>query len=144
MIGSKCPNCKKGKLNVLGNNSPSLDCICNCCQYKYEIKSKCLSINNLPKDLKITHGNFNFYRDRQENGLDFIIIIYGVNRETKIVTIKKVFHVPHKDIINNNNFNVSQNNNYSIINIKDHTKYNCYNFKNPIKINFSKYINSYL
>lgn len=140
----KCPNCKKGKLNVLGNNSPSLDCICNCCKYKYEIKSKCLSVNTIPDNIYLKHGNYEMYKNRQNSGLDFIIIIYGVNRYKKSITIKKVFHVPHNDIINNNNFKVEQQNNHCVIKINNHTKYNCYKFNRNISYDFSKIINQFI
>ena len=137
----KCPNCKKGKLNILGDNSPSLDCICNNCKYKYEIKSKCLSVNEIPNDIFLNHGNYNLYKKRQSNGLDFIVVMYSVNRIKKSIMIKKVFHIPHKDIINNNNFQVEKKNNHCIIKINNYKLYNCYKFKKQIYYDFSKYIN---
>lgn len=88
-----CPTCKLKKLKVLGNNSPSLDIICKNCNRNIEVKSKCLSVNNLPSDIYLPHGNFNEYFERQKSGLDFIIVIYSVNRIKKVINIRKVLYM---------------------------------------------------
>ena len=78
--------------------------VCNNCGKCYEIKSKCLSCERLPEKLYLTHGNYDYYLDRQEEVLDFFILIYKVNRQTKEIIIRKVFHVSDNDIRNYNNF----------------------------------------
>ena len=106
-----CPHCN-GKLEVLGNHTPSLDIVCKDCNYNYEVKSKCLSIKKIPNDLQLPHGNYNEYKERQNKGLDIFIIIYGVNRlEKKILTF-------------NINYKLKLSSNYNIIFI-----YSCFNQK---------------
>ena len=97
-----CPSCGKKKLKVLGNNSPSLDIVCKNCKRRIEVKSKCLSVNNLPKDIKLPHGNFSDYNKRQKYGLDFIIVIYSVNRIKKQINIREVLYM-NDNIIKNGN-----------------------------------------
>ena len=135
----KCPKCNS-ELDLLDNHAPSLDCICTNCNSKFEVKSKCLSSAILPNDLIINHGNFNFYNNRQNDGLDFIIIIYGVDRRTKIITIRKIFFVPHHIIVNNKDFIVKQSYNLSKIFIKDHSIFCSLRLLNQ-KCDLSRYIN---
>ncbi len=130
-----CPHCKNKTLYCLGNHSPSLDVICNTCSAKYEIKSKCISAKTIPDDLILDHGNYFDYLNRQNsvNGLDFIIIIYGVNRNTKVITIRKVLHVPSNMTRNPALFTVVKKNNSSHSNIFIPN----YNKLNEIKLNES-------
>jgi hypothetical protein len=95
-----CPLCKKRELRVLGNNSPSLDIICDNCDKNIEVKSKCLSVKKLPADVHLPHGNFSEYFERQKSGLDFIIVIYSVNRVKKEINIRKVLYM-NDNIIKN-------------------------------------------
>lgn len=156
MIGNKieefigeyipCPCCKKNNLNVLGNNSPSLDIICSSCKKNYEVKSKCLSIKILPKDLMLPHGNYFDFLRRREDQLDFLLVIYGVDRRNKKVMVKKILHIPHKLINSDQNCNIVKNetDNKSTIYIK-----NQYNYTNIISnkqynISFQKEINPYI
>ena len=88
-----CPYCHTKNLYVLGDNSPSLDIRCHNCSKNFECKSKCLSIKNLPNDIILNHGSYLDYKDRQMNGLDFFIIIYKIDRKTKIITIRKILYV---------------------------------------------------
>ncbi len=97
-----CPRCNNKTLESLGTHAPSLDLICKSCSTKYEIKSKCMSTKVLPLDLVFNHGNYNDYKKRQQEGLDIILIVYSVCRKTKIIKIRKVFWIPHDDIINSN------------------------------------------
>nr|QFG74322.1 MAG: hypothetical protein [Megaviridae environmental sample] len=122
----RCNKCNH-KMTMLNNHAPSLDLVCTGCQSKFEVKSKCLSVSNLPQDLVINHGNYNLYKQRQSQNLNFIIIIYGVDRKSKLITIKKVFIVPNDIIVNTNYFIVEQNttNRLSTIYINNH-----YIFKN--------------
>ena len=98
----ECPSCHMRSLKVLGNNSPSLDIVCTDCSRRIEVKSKCLSVNNLPKDIKLPHGNFSDYNKRQKYGLDFIIVIYSVNRIKKQINIREVLYM-NDNIIKNGN-----------------------------------------
>ena len=90
----KCIRCGSSNLIVLNNRSPSLDITCPNpeCKNKLEIKSKALSCNPLPKDIKMPHGSFHHYIKRQKEGLDFAIIIYGINRITKKIKIKEIMY----------------------------------------------------
>lgn len=112
-----CPYCRKKELSVLDDNTPSLDVVCNCCGKYFEIKSKCLSSENIPNELYLTHGNYDYYLDRQEEELDFLILIYKVNRKTKDIIIRKVFHVTNNDIKNSNNFIIEPDEDYYHCNI---------------------------
>lgn len=112
----KCPRCNK-TLHLVGNHSPSLDIICNHCKTNFEVKSKCISAPKIPKDLILNHGNYFDYVHRQDSGLDFIIIIYGVDRTTKTITIRKVFHVPDKMVQQKIHFNVVKKTNSSMSDI---------------------------
>jgi hypothetical protein len=98
----KCPRCQNKTLEVLGDHSPSLDIVCSSCKSKYEIKSKCLSSREIPIDLKLPHGNYNKYITRQREGLDFIIIIYSVDRLLKNIIIREILYIPNNDIIESN------------------------------------------
>jgi len=135
-----CPICGCKTLRLLGDNSPSLDIVCDNpeCLKKFEVKSKCLSCKELPDDIKINHGNFKYYTERQKDGLDFIIVIYKVDRKNKISEIRKIIHVPDSDIKNNNNFIVTPNkdNNYCQILINNHNLYNCFRIKQSYQLSF--------
>jgi hypothetical protein len=103
-----CPRCNNMTLGRIGNHSPSLDIICSNCSTNFEVKSKCISAETIPNDLILNHGNYFDYIARQSRGLDFIIIIYGVDRRSKIITIRKVLHVPHNTILQKKAFKVIQ------------------------------------
>lgn len=102
----KCPKCIEGQLYIIGNHAPSLDIICNDCYTKFEIKSKCISANEIPNDLIMPHGSYFDYINRLEEGLEFIIIIYGVDRKTKIINIRKILYIPHEKLKNKKYINV--------------------------------------
>lgn len=133
-----CPNCFQKTLFLLNDNSPSLDIVCKneCCKTKFEVKSKCLSCDKLPNDLKIPHGNYRYYMERQNDRLDFIIVIYKVDRKKKISEIRKIIHIPDKEIKNSNNFSVVQSNRYCNILINNHNIYNSVILREPIRISF--------
>ena len=141
-----CPYCDTTSLQVLGNHTPSLDLICSTCQespVNIECKSKCLSVSYLPKDIMLPHGNFFDYIQRQEKGLDFMVIIYKVDRTTKVISIRKVIFIPHNEIIKEDNFVVIQNTNstLSTIFIRDHTLYQDITPRYHNMIDFSQKIN---
>ena len=93
-----CPRCSKKVLEHLGSHAPSLDLICKSCSTKFEIKSKCMSNKVIPNDLVFNHGNYNDYRQRQNSGLDIMLIIYSVCRKTKVIKIRRIFWVPDEII----------------------------------------------
>ncbi len=135
-----CPRCYKSNLKLLGNHTPSLDIICTNCCTNYEVKSKCLSVDILPKNLILHHGNYFDYLSRQSNGLDFIIIIYKVNRISKIIQIRKILHILNESIqMPNNNFLVEQDSKSSLskIYIDDYTKCNEIKIQDSYNYNFT-------
>jgi len=100
----KCRYCDN-PLKVIGNHSPSLDIICTnlACDIKIEVKSKCLSIAELPEDIRLPHGNYKNYLERLDEKLELIVIIYGVDRNNKVINIREILYVPY-DILKNANF----------------------------------------
>lgn len=106
-----CPRCNTRKLVELNDNSPSLDIVCKNCGQKIEVKSKCLSIKDLPKDIFLPHGNFSKYEKRVKENLDLIIVIYGVDRKSKTFFVRKVLYIPNKELINESKIKVKQNEN---------------------------------
>jgi hypothetical protein len=119
----KCPECKYACLNVIGNHAPSLDIICNNCSKKFEVKSKCLSVEKLPNDIKLPHGSYIDYIYRLEEKLNLIVIIYGVDRINKIINIREVLYANNKYLKNPNVIKVQKRpeSNLSTILIKDRT-----------------------
>ena len=143
-----CPHCNNLSLKLLNNKSPSLDAVCSHCGRNYEIKSKCLSNSVIPKDIYVTHGNYELYKKRQDIGLDFIIIIYGVDRKQKISYIKKIIHIPNEEIIDRNEPNVSivpnVNNNYCKMYINDYTEFSNYEVYHSLNISFKEDVETLL
>lgn len=86
-----------GELYHLNDNTPSCDIMCCECGKKFEVKSKCMSVSKLPDDIYIKHGNYNYFRTRlDEDDLNMFLIIYGVDRRTKSLHIKKVYCLSNK------------------------------------------------
>ena len=141
-----CPHCSTKTLRVVGNNSPSWDIYCSNCEKKYEVKSKCLSCRDLPNDLSIHHGNYKLYSERQNEGLDFIVVIYGVDRKKKISYVRKIIHIPDQKIKLQNNFIVRPNidNNYCNIFISNHNLHNAFKLKKPLSISFKDEIKIFM
>ena len=108
--------CKKcgNKLTVLGNNTPSLDLVCSRCAEPYEVKSKCISAKTIPDDLIFNHGNYFDYIRRQEDKLNFFLIIYKVDRKNKVVTIRKVLYVSNNEVKADNTFRIEKKNNSTL------------------------------
>lgn len=95
----KCPECNMvKKLKVIGNHTPSLDLICSGCNKKFEVKSKCLSVSRLPNDINLPHGSYIDYIHRLEEGLNLIVIIYGVDRVKKLITVREVLYANNQDL----------------------------------------------
>ena len=98
LVNDNC--CINRQLKVLNDRTPSLDIVCNGCGNRIEIKSKCLSVKHLPNDLILPHGSFSHYEKRQENGLDFVIIIYGIKRQTKQIFVREILYFKNEIITN--------------------------------------------
>ena len=147
-IASKfsCPCCNQNGLSVLGNHSPSLDIVCKLCARKFEVKSKCLSVNQLPNDIKLPHGSFEEYVKRQRTGLDLFVVIYKVDRIKKIITIREVLYAKNSEIIANDNIKVlkRKNSHLSTIFISNRNKMHKMNLDNLYQFDFSNLINVYM
>ena len=141
-----CPNCKTKNLCVLGNHTPSLDIICSKCHRKYEVKSKCLSVNNIPRDLRMPHGSYNDYKKRQQTGLDLFVIIYKVDRINKKVTIRELMYERNKQIVKGNNIRVVNRNNshLSTIIINDRNLLTKIELDQLFQFDFSSIIKKYM
>jgi len=92
----KCPHCSC-ELTHLDDNTPSCDIICSNCDNYYEVKSKCLSVKTLPSDIYIKHGEYNHFQKRlSSRKLNMFVVIYGADRRTKNLTIRKVLCIPNE------------------------------------------------
>jgi len=103
----KCPRCSSiagdycdeetlCTFNRLANNTPSLDMECRICGLHVEVKSKCLSIDNLPNQIYCKAGNYdNLINNINENQLNIFVIIYSADRITKNITIKEILWMDH-------------------------------------------------
>lgn len=116
-----CPGCYCNTLSVIGNNSPSLDITCLTCNKIFEVKSKCLSISKLPNDIIMHHGVYNGYLNKLNEGLNLIVIIYGVNRISKRIDIREILFIDNNDLYNNETIQVLKkpNSELSLIHIKN-------------------------
>ena len=142
-----CPYCENNSLVVFDDNSPSLDIYCKECGQAFEVKSKCLSIKNLPDDVLMPHGSFSKFKKRVDQGISFVFVIYEVDRRKKKFTIRKVLFASHDEIIDNkkvivdlNNVNKSasptspnRKNNNSMIKVPNINKLNSWNLFHPIQ-----------
>lgn len=94
----KCFRCKNKSYSVLNNRSPSLDVVCKTCGNRCEIKSKCYSGKEIAEDIFLHHGSYEDYLKRQNNGLDMVIIIYKIIRQTNTLVIREILYFPNKYI----------------------------------------------
>lgn len=136
----KCPECNNKSLYVLGNHTPSLDIICKCCQTKFEVKSKCLSAQSIPSDIKLNHGSYHKYITRLTEKLNLFVIIYGADRLTKNIYIREVLYANNSLLLNPSVIEVKKNHNCSTIMIKHKDKLRRLDFKKNTVINFEKEI----
>lgn len=141
-----CPCCKKNNLSVLGNHSPSLDIVCRSCTRKFEVKSKCLSVNDLPNDIKLPHGSYEEYIKRQSTGLDLFVVIYKVDRIKKIITIREVLYAKNSMIREKNNIMVlkRRNSHLSTIFIKNRNQLINMELDKLYQFDFSNLIDLYV
>lgn len=112
-----CPECNHQSLKVIGNHSPSLDIICKECNKKFEVKSKCLSINKLPNDIKLPHGSYLEFINRLKDDLGLIVIIYGVDRINKTIVIREILYANNSSLNNYEIINIEKRENSSLSNI---------------------------
>jgi hypothetical protein len=130
-----CPRCDNNKLYKLGNHTPSIDLVCTECKHIYEVKSKCLSVKNLPNDIFCNGGNYNeFINNIKNKELDLIIVLYGVNREKKEIFIREILYAPNNmlkdNILNNIIISKKNDNQLSSIEIKNKEKLKKIDIKN--------------
>jgi len=136
----KCPECSNKSLYVLGNHTPSLDIICKCCAKKFEVKSKCLSVQLIPPDINLNHGSYINYINRLTEKLNLFVVIYGVDRLTKNIYIREVLYANNSLLLNTSVINVKKNNNCSTIMIKHKNKLQKLDFKRNTIMSFEKQI----
>ena len=104
-----CPECDNPSLCVRGDNAPSSDLICSSCKKQFEVKSKCLSSIVIPNDIKLNHGSWKGYIKRlTEEGLNLIVIIYGVNRKNKTIFIREILYANNDDLLNDDIIEVKE------------------------------------
>jgi hypothetical protein len=119
----RCTSCGEKALEVMANYSPSLDIKCKCCNKFIEVKSKCLSVEKIPEDIMLSHGCYVDFKDRIEQGLNIILIIYGVNRIKKILKLREILLIPNSFLKNSNDVvNVSKRLDTNLSNINIHKK----------------------
>ena len=96
----------------------------NCTKNIYECKSKCLSVDNLPSDIILPHGSYPHFICRLDEGLNLIVVIYGIDRSKKTINIREVRYADNKDLINSNIIQIEkkQDSNSSSIFIKNRSK----------------------
>jgi hypothetical protein len=142
----KCPKCIEGQLTIIGTHAPSLDIVCNNCETKFEIKSKCISATDIPNDLILPHGSYFDYINRLEEGLEFIIIVYGVDRKTKIINIRKILYIPHETLRGKQHINIIKKNDSTLseIYIPDNRVLNHIILNKNYSYDFSKNIDTIL
>lgn len=135
-----CLECNSDSLIVMGNHTPSLDIICKTCYNKFEIKSKCLSINELPKDIQLNHGSYIDYCNKLKKGLNLVVIIYGVNRINKEIIIREVLYANNIVLKNQQIINVfkKKTSQLSTIFIKDRNKLQKYIIKKNNILSFKE------
>ncbi len=95
-----CQYCNKHTLKALLDFSPSLDLVCTNCNAIYEVKSKCLSIKELPNDIFCNSGNYNEFIKNISNGLNLFVVIYGVDRKKKDIIIRNVYYASNSVLKN--------------------------------------------
>jgi hypothetical protein len=127
----------------LANNTPSLDIECTICGLQIEVKSKCLSINNLPDQIYCKAGNYDsLINNIYDNQLNIIVIIYSADRITKNITIKEILWIDNKELYSESNVFINKIPNTTLCNITITNRNNIPKLPFDIKnISFETYIN---
>ena len=119
----KCPSCLQNygfycdndipcSFKRLGNNTPSLDLECQYCGLKVEVKSKCLSVDELPNNIFCKGGNYKMLENRIFNeNLNLIVIIYGADRKTKNISIREILWIDNNELKNKKNISIEKDTN---------------------------------
>lgn len=128
----------------LANNKPSLDIECSICGLQIEVKSKCLSIDNLPEQIYCKAGNYNSLINNIYYGeLNIIVVIYSANRITKNITIKEILWINNNILSSNTNVFINKIPHSSLCNIIIMNRHNIPKLPFEIKnISFTSYVNS--
>jgi len=103
-----CPECSHSSLFAIKGNTPSLDIICKNCFKLFEVKSKCLSIDVLPADIKLHHGTYTDYIQRVDEGLNLFVVIYSADRIKKKITIREILYGNNDILKDESKIQVSQ------------------------------------
>ena len=127
----------------LANNTPSLDLECKVCGFQVEVKSKCLSVNNLPDQIYCKAGNYkNLIENIYKNNINIIVIIYSADRDTKDITIKEVLLFDNYELRKGINIVINKQANSTLSDITIFNKNTiprlCFNIK---KMSFESFIN---
>jgi len=113
-----CQLCYKHSLKALKDYSPSLDIVCENCGAFYEVKSKCLSVKTLPKDIFCNGGNFIEFKKNIYNGLNLFIILYGVYREKKEIVIRNIYYITNNELVQEKIIEIDKKKNTTLSTIK--------------------------
>jgi len=113
-----CQKCNKKALIALKDYTPSLDIVCMNCNAIYEVKSKCLSVKELPNYIFCNGGNYNKFKENISNGLNLFVIVYGVNRLKKEIIIRNVYYASNEILQNKQLIDIEQKNNTTLSTIK--------------------------
>ena len=105
-----------------------------------------MSVNRLPNDINLPHGNYDDYKKRQENGLDLIVIIYKVDRLNKKITIREVLYAKNSEIKKSKNIQVIKRikSHLSTIIINNKNLLSKFNLKKHYQFDFSAIIDNYI
>lgn len=138
-----CSECNLYSLKRFGDNRPSLDLECYICNKMIEVKSKCLSINTLPDDIQCKGGNHKQFKfNIDNNNLDLILIIYGVDRKKKTIIIREIYNIDNHILHQPDIIEITQNpeSTNSLITIKDRRSLTKIKYNEPSIISFKPWI----
>lgn len=117
-----CQHCNKKELIALNDFSPSLDIVCGNCNAKYEVKSKCLSVKDLPNYIFCNGGNYNKFKKNISYGLNLFVIVYGVNRGKKEIIIRNIYYASNEILQNKQLIEIEKKNNTTLSTVKIYNK----------------------
>ena len=126
----KCPECN-GHLIRLSTNSPCVDLICEQCSLQIEVKSRCMSNQQLPDDIRVMASREDVLRRCINKGtLNIALLIYKIDDtlttskfEEKLV--RGVYFIPNKAFNDSNliTFESSSKSSKTIVTIKNIQKF---------------------
>jgi hypothetical protein len=136
-----CKYCEQKSFVRLASSTPSLDLQCTNCKQNVEVKSKCLSTNNLPNDIICKGGNYDCFVDNINNkNLNLLLVVYGVNRINKSIFIREVFWINNDDLVLQKNIKITERDKLSTIFIPDKNNFSKLEFDTMPTISFNNWI----